>query len=486
MKANTSKKVISKDIMFYLPAKILEGVVGFITIGVYTRLFTPEIYGDYGVINPTINVIFLIILGWLMHSLYRYINAYKDKNNVEELCSTAFVSYITLVGIVFIILLIFQLIGSDIIETKLLFSSFFMFVAYGLNQILMNLLVAIKKIKLNLVLSLCGVVLKLLLTILLAFNFPRSVIIILIANGTVDLLKAIIVFIKLKGYRYINLGKASKGTFDVMIKYGFPLIGLSLTLFVLNISDRYVIIYFCGRDISGIYTANYSLASAVYTMMMMGIMRAVYPNLLEAWGKKDMDRTKDILSSGVRYYLLICIPATVGLVMLSEPISRICLAGKYQGGYAIIGWASVGMLFFGLSEYCNKAWELTANTKVILTNSLISGLINLVLNIILVPVYGYKVAAITTMISFVLYFVLSFTGAKKVLIWKLKPIIYIRIVGCALAFGVLLIIAVSSLEFSVPILLLSIVVSIIIYGVLLLVTGELTEELKMIRRLFRR
>ncbi|GMQ60201.1 oligosaccharide flippase family protein [Vallitalea sediminicola] len=486
MKANTSKKIISKDIIFYLPAKILEGLVGFITIAVYARLFTPEIYGDYGVINPTINVIFLIILGWLMHSLYRYINAYKDENNLKALCSTAFISYITLVGVVLIILLIFQLIGNDIIETKLLFSAFFMFVAYGLNQILMNLLVALKKIKLNLVLSLCGVVLKLVLTIFLAFNFERSVTIILIANGTVDLLKAIIVFIRLKGYNYINFNEASKNTFKVMIKYGFPLIGLSLTLFVLNISDRYVIIYFCGRDISGIYTANYSLASAVYTMMMMGIMRAVYPNLLEAWGKKDISRTKDILSSGVRYYLLICIPATVGLVMLAKPISKICLAGEYQGGYAIIGWASVGMLFFGLSEYCNKAWELTANTKIILRNSLISGVLNLLFNILLVPIYGYNVAAITTMISFALYFILSYRGAKKVLIWKLKPIIYIRIIGSALTFGILLIIAMSFMKFNVPILVISIIVSIIIYGVLLLITGELTEEMKMIRRLFKR
>jgi O-antigen/teichoic acid export membrane protein len=486
MKSNTSKKVISKDIIFYLPAKILEGIVGFITIAVYARLFSPDIYGDYGVINPTINVLFLVILGWLMHSLYRYINSYKNENNVEELCSTAFVSYMTLVGIVLIILLIFQLSGSDVIEAKLLFCSFFMFVAYGLNQILMNLLVALKKIKLNLVLSLCGVVLKLVITIFLAFSFKRSVITILVANGTVDLLKAIIVFLRLKGYRYINLGKVSKDTFDVMIKYGFPLIGLSLTLFVLNISDRYVIIYFCGRDVSGIYTANYSLASAVYTMMMMGIMRAVYPNLLEAWGKKDLIKTKDILSSGVRYYLLICIPATVGLVMLAEPISKICLGGEYKGGYEVIGWASVGMLFFGLSEYCNKAWELNATTKVILINSLISGLVNLVLNIILVPIYGYRVAAISTMISFALYFIISFTGAKKVLIWKLKPIIYIRIIGSAVAFGVLLLMAVSILEFNVIILIISIILSMIIYGVLLLVTGELTEEIKMMRRLFRR
>ncbi|GKX30440.1 polysaccharide biosynthesis protein [Vallitalea longa] len=485
MKANTSKKVISKDMIFYLPAKILEGIVGFVTIGVYSRLFTTEVYGEYGGINPTINITFLIVLGWLMHSLYRYINTYKDNNNTEELCSTAFVSYITITGIFLIGIIIFILSGNKIISTTLLLSAFLMFVAYGLNQVLLNLLVALKKIKLNLILSLCGVVLKLVLTILLAFNFDRSVEILFIANGTVDLVKAIIVFVNLKGYRYIDFNKASMNTLKVMLRYGFPLIGLSLTMFVLNISDRYVIIYFCGSDVNGIYTANYSLASAVYTMMMMGIMRAVYPNLLDSWGKKDINRTKDILSSGVRYYLLICVPATVGLVVLSEPISRLCLSGEYQMGYSIIALTSIGMLFFGLSEYCNKAWELTINTKTILRNSLISGIINLVLNIILIPAYGYKIAAITTMLSFIIYFILCYTGAKKILIWKLKPVVYIRIIGSALTFGVLLIIAGYFIEINAAILVLAIIVSIIIYGVLLILTGELTEEIVMLRKLIK-
>jgi O-antigen/teichoic acid export membrane protein len=268
-----------------------------------------------------------------------------------------------------------------------------------------------------------------------------------------------------------------------MRNYGFPLIGLSLTMFVLNISDRYIILYLHSKEASGIYAANYSLASAAYIMIMMGIMRAVYPNVLSTWSKNDVKKTKELLSGGVRYYLLISIPATVGLVTLSKPISQILLSRpEYHDGYTVIGWTAIGMLLFGLTEYCNKAWELTSNTKVILRNSLISGLINIALNIIFIPIYGYEVAAITTTISFAIYFILSYLGARNILIWTINLSCITRIIMSALAFGVLLIIVQNYYEITVVLLVVCVIISMLLYVILLLITGELKEETKLLKK----
>lgn len=483
MKANTSEKHISKDILLYLPAKVLEGIVGIITISIYTGIFSTTVYGEYIVINPMVNITFLILLGWLMHSLYRFFNKYKEEDNITVLCSTGFVSYITIVFAVFIILALISIFSKELISSEVIFTSFYMFIAYGVGQILFNLSVALRNVKLNLILSVGSTVCKLFLTILLAKYYSRDIITILLSHGTVDMLVGLILIVKLRAYKYIQISKFSTKTLKVMLNYGFPLIGLSLTMFILNISDRYIILYFHSKEASGIYGGNYSLASAAFIMIMMGIMRAVYPNVLSTWSRNDVKKTKELLSGGVRYYLLISIPATVGLVTLSKPISQILLSRpEYHDGYRVIGWTAIGMLLFGLTEYCNKAWELTSNTKVILRNSLISGLINIALNIIFIPIYGYEVAAITTTISFAIYFILSYLGARNILVWTINLSCITRIIMSSLAFGVLLIIVQNYYEITVLLLVVCVIISILLYVILLLITGELKEETIMLKK----
>lgn len=486
MQAKASKTFISKDILFYLPAKMIEGIVGLLTINIYTKLFTPEVYGEYGILNPTVTVAFLILLGWLLHGLYRYVHAYREQKQLGELYTTGLLSYLLGALIVFIIVLGNILGGNPWFSRGLLFSAYYLFVAYGLAQIMLNQLVAQKRIKLNVVLSVGAAVGKLVLTAVLAYVYKRDVTVILISHATIDLIVALLIIIRLRVYRYISLKHYSKDTLRTMLNYGYPLIGLSLTMFVLNQSDRYIITYYHGKTAAGIYYANYALASSIYSMLIVGIMRAVYPNLLLAWQQKDKKKAESLLSGGVRYYLLLCIPATVGLALLAKPISYLILDVDFHGYSSIIAYTSIGMLFFGLVEYCNKAWELTASTKSILYNSLISGILNIVLNLIFIPRYGFVFAAITTMISFFVYLLLSYLGARKILIWRIRPVTGLRILGSAAAFGIILWVMNQYMTFNVMMLIVAIGVSIVIYFALLILTGELREEMKLIKKMRKR
>lgn len=69
-----SRKGIQRDMMFYMPAKVLEGIIGVVAISVYSRLLSPDEYGKYGLINPLILITFTLISGWVYHSAYRFSN----------------------------------------------------------------------------------------------------------------------------------------------------------------------------------------------------------------------------------------------------------------------------------------------------------------------------------------------------------------------------------------------------------------------------
>ena len=64
MNTHEVKKIMVKDTMLYLPARIIEGLIGLITITLYTGFFAPEVYGYYGLITTTINISSFLLVGW--------------------------------------------------------------------------------------------------------------------------------------------------------------------------------------------------------------------------------------------------------------------------------------------------------------------------------------------------------------------------------------------------------------------------------------
>jgi O-antigen/teichoic acid export membrane protein len=61
LNTNEVKKIMVKDTMLYLPARIIEGAIGLLTISLYTRFFAPDVYGTYGIITTTVNISSLLL-----------------------------------------------------------------------------------------------------------------------------------------------------------------------------------------------------------------------------------------------------------------------------------------------------------------------------------------------------------------------------------------------------------------------------------------
>ncbi len=137
--------------------------------------------------------------------------------------------------------------------------------------------------------------------------------------------------------------------------------------------------------------------------------------LLTAWGKESKKEAGRILSFGIKTYILLGLPAATGMLLLSKDIGQIIIAKEYEAGYAVIGIVAFGMFFLNLADYMNKEWELSKNTRPIFINSLIAAVVNLGLNLILIPKYGLIMAAYTTLVASIIYFVTSGVRRKKIL-----------------------------------------------------------------------
>ncbi|MCT4545223.1 MAG: lipopolysaccharide biosynthesis protein [Vallitalea sp.] len=481
MKINNISKKISNSMLGYLPVKIIEGIVGFITLKIYTTLFSPDVYGQYNLINPIISFSFLICLGWLYNSSLRYVNENtKDNKKKKQFFSTMILTWLSIILIILVIYGLLVIFFPGLLNNKdfnLLMILIAVFIGYSMNQILVSLLLYLGKRKLNIILVLFSCIAKLLLTIVLYNSLGENVIVIFISHSSIDLFTGIIALIATNSIPNISLKMYSKNMLIQFLKYGFPLIGLSLTMFLLNISDRYIINYVYDKYYVGIYSSNYSVAAAFFTVLMAGMNKGFFPKIIKAWSKKDTKAAEIHLLYGTRYFLMISFPAAIGLLVLSQPIGKLFLGIEYFEGNPVIGIIAVAMVFCGLSEYANKGWELSSKTLPILIHCLIATSINILLNIILIPRYGYMMAAYTTLISYIIYFLLSAFHRNKCIKWQiqLKTFINILIASIVMFLGVKILINIFTVnKFNMVIIAL---IGAIIYFVTLYIIGEIKTEI---------
>lgn len=101
----------------------------------------------------------------------------------------------------------------------------------------------------------------------------------------------------------VRLKYFSKPLLNRFLKYGVPLMGVSISVALLNQIDKYLVVGFYGNILYAYYSNNNSIASGLFTMISVGIMRGVYPAVLRGWREGGKAAAKPLLDQGVRLYL---------------------------------------------------------------------------------------------------------------------------------------------------------------------------------------
>ena len=239
-----------------------------------------------------------------------------------------------------------------------------MFCTYTAFQVLNAALIQLGRVKASILWSLTSAVLKLAVAFALVggkSNYP-SPFPAIFANTIADGVATIGAVFALSLPVVVRLKYFSKPLLNRFLKYGVPLMGVSISVALLNQIDKYLVVGFYGNILYAYYSNNNSIASGLFTMISVGIMRGVYPAVLRGWREGGKAAAKPLLDQGVRLYLLIAVPAVAGLTAVALPLSRFLFPAKYAAGAPVIAYTALAMLFMGLTEYANKAYELEQST----------------------------------------------------------------------------------------------------------------------------
>lgn len=481
------KKFIG-DFLKYTPSSFIPALIGFLTIPILTKLFAPSDYGNYVLAISVVGFFAMIIQTLLGTPITRFFYSNKENENLESFYDTIVSLSITstiIVTLFFIaILIIFK---SNQGLYNLLLIGIPLFIVTSLFGILKQVLVAKEKSHLYSFFTSFQALMGFLIGIglIFVFNFDITGII----WGNILSFLMLLPFIYYYSFKGIFTGKNhSKKIYIDIIKYGSPLIIGNLASWILSISDRYILEFYRGSVEVGIYSASYGVSEQTITVIWSLFMIAAYPLIVRMWETQGEKPTQKYISKLTRYYLLISFPAALGLSILAKPVVSVLTSAAYLGGYQIIPLVIFGALLLGLQWWAQLGLLLHNKPNMIGVAVLIAGIINIILNILLVPVYGYIAAAVSTFISYLILLLLMIKIGHKALPWHfpfkpfLKIIVASAIMGIVIYYlqDILTIISLKNLG-------IEIIVGILIYLVsLTLLKGFNKDEINELTQLFKK
>ena len=486
---NQMLKNVAKDTVYYTAAKVVAGLMGILSVKLFTSLFAPDVFGNYSIVSTTVNMLLMIIFGWLFHSAIRFSQEYQAVEEKKKFYSTLFLcsATVTLLTILVALLLLFFFQNSIDKGLTVLILGGILFLGTQSNAlILFNLLRAERMSRIYSLLAIGYSILKLVAIYVMAKVMDFGVDSIFWSGALFDMVVIASMSYRLRIWKYFDKSSFAPQLLRRFFAYGSPLIGVSVTTWILSASDKYVIkIYRTSAEV-GIYSISYSLVAAGFTLVNTSLMLGLYPIILKTWKEHGKKGTEELMGKILRYYLIMTIPAFIGLSVLALPALTVLASKDYISGYTVIPWVALGLLFQGLTEYVTKVWELQENTKTIFYLMIVAATVNILLNIVMVPHYGFYAAAITTTASYLLYLVLALGLSHKIFTWKVSFKSMGRIAVASLIMAAVLRVFLQLIHRSTLYLILGIVFGVMVYFTALIIVGELKDEIIQIQRVLKR
>lgn len=399
------KKELVKNTVIIFLGKISTQFISFFLLPLYTRFLSTSAYGTVDLITTYVSLFVPVITIEQEMATFRYLidarNSDKEKKNIITTSILNVLKLLLLFIIVYFIIVYFfkfkyaYFILANIIVC--IFSNLFLQIARGLGE---NIHYSIA----SFITGLTTIVLNIIFIVFLKFQVEGMLLSVILANTFC----VIYLFFVLKIYKYISF-KSDKNLRKQMIKYSLPLVPNGISWWIVTASDRTIISTFLGVAANGIYAVANKFPTIINSLFSIFTMSWTESASLHI---DDDDRDKffsDITNTVLRLFSCLCI----GLIACMPFAFPLLVDAKFSDAYMYIPIFLIGVLCNCIIGVYSAIYIAKKKTKQIASTSIMSAVINVVLNLLLIKVLGLYAACISTSIAYFAMMIYRHIDLKK-------------------------------------------------------------------------
>jgi len=404
MKAN-----LGKSILVYTLSNLLSSALPFLFLPFLTFYLSAE---DYGILSNLTGFLAIVmpVIGINFVSAFSR-QYYKNNLDIKSYVQTGSSIQFGLSLLISFLFLIFEnyienKTGIDIIFIRL--TGLYCLV-FGLSEIILTQWRLENKIWnfaiYRVTRTLFEIGLTIFLIVSLGMNYKGRIIGIFLATS-IGFIPILFLFLK-KGYLSFsfNINHAKH-----IFRFGVPLIPHALGASIIVFSDKIVITNLINIEANGIYSVAFQVA-LIIGLIQNSFNQAWVPWFYNSLTNKGDEIKKEIVKLTYLYYLALLV-LTI-LLVIGTPYIFMVLDKEFYLGRDLVAFIAFGFMFNGMYKMVVNYLFYTEKTIIIGSITIVSALMNIILNIFLVDSYGLKGAAIATSFTFLIQFILVWFFAQK-------------------------------------------------------------------------
>ncbi|MBR2247911.1 MAG: oligosaccharide flippase family protein [Clostridia bacterium] len=403
---------------WFLVCTFMQKAINVITTPIFTRLMSPSEFGEYSIYSSWYSIFAVFITLNLSAGVFmRGLLKYKGKEK-EFVSSMQFLTFVLVIFWISLYLLfskeINYLTKLNTQRTILMILTIWLSTIYGFWAAKQRFDFQYRKIvPITIGVLILGQLLGMALMNILSDKVNARI----IGTFIMDFIFFFGLFVSdiYKGKRLIDFN-----IWKYALMFNIPLIPHYLSQVILNSSDRIMIERLVNTSSAGIYGLAYSI-SQVMTMFNTALAQTEEPWLYKKIENKKIDSIKPI---AIISFIFIAIVNLLLILLAPEIISVFAPKAYYEARWIIPPTAM--SVYFSFSYYFFAVFEYYyEKTNTIALASGIGAVLNIVLNYIFIPIYGYFAAGYTTLVCFIIYSAMHYLFMHKICKDKLngeKPI----------------------------------------------------------------
>lgn len=398
---------LGKNILFLTVGNFTSRVLSFLLVPVYTAILSTEEYGVADLFTTTANLILPIFTLLIYESVMRF--ALDKEENKAEIFSIGL--WITLAGGILISL--FSLLFRNI---ELLQNHIILFLLYYITLALFNLILQfIKGIELVGIYSTAGVIntfIYIFCNILFLIFFKWGLEGYLLSFVIGHTIAFTYVFLVAKLYKYIiswrdiHIQKLKE-----MITYSLPMIPNAISWWISNSSNRYMLVYFYGTAINGIYSVAYKIPS-ILSILLTIFIGAWQISAVTQFGSEE---SKKFYSDIYRMYESTLIIGSAFLIAGTKVLAWFLYSAEFYQAWLYTPVLILASVFNSLAAFYGSIYTSAKRTSMLFYSTLIGAIANIVLNLGLIPYWGAMGASIATLVSYLMVWGIRVINSRKIM-----------------------------------------------------------------------
>jgi len=184
-----------------------------------------------------------------------------------------------------------------------------------------------------------------------------------------------------------------------ILRYSAPLIASGLCMFVLHQADRWVILLLRPECELGLYELGYKFGSMVNALLMQSFGLIWFPYIFSI---HDEGHVRHVMRKIFTYFLFLSTAATLACALFAREMVVLLADPKFHESWPAIPVILAGYVFWAMYQLFQTVFFVRERTALTTWMTGLAAVVNIGLNLFLVPRVGYIGAAWATLVAFVL------------------------------------------------------------------------------------